>query len=967
MARSPQDGFGKEALLLDPDAALGDGAQKLGAGGARVVAGDQLADAGALALGQRQAAAAKARVGGGVHGDRLDGDADPPGQAAPDEDAGAIEIATVGDGYLGAGAQAQERDGGPAGLAAAADDQLVGAAGLDAVEKGRLVFDDQDPARGQLGDGGAAQLSQRQGHRLAQGGVAGDVVEALPALAIHERTKAVHRERGLVADDAADFERQAQGLALGQRAAAGKDGVAGGLVVIEEGAAEAGGALGAGGEGLAVAKHPGGEVGDAHRLAEREGGVDGAGDALGLEDGLVGAAAPGQLVRGAGAAGGGLGLGVEEGAGGGSAGAGAGRLEAADQAGGARGGLGDRVAARPAQGGIQEVVEAGVETVAAGALGQGQIDADAPGPGGAHGPGRHQLGEGGGGRGVGVDGDPGGQLAAPLAAVEDGVERGAQAGRALHQGANQPYDAIGAGHEREGSSSDQHAGALHEVRRLLGSERHAAFEAGLAPLLRRALDAEVTRVVHAERAPHYLNILYALLLFRRGHELEPRHDDLFARVLAPQRLLGAYDDQLFAQDLEQLCAWGAVERSTEAQRLRSYKDKRRVQYRYRLTDDAAALLEWLETRLAAKLEGRVKDSRDRLADVVGLLKEERRLLDAWRKGEGDADRARRAYYLLEAIGDAIAEIASELSAFRAEMIAFSQRAYDAGALREILGWLERYVELYLRRVSELHADIRDRLAQLAAPRYLAALGECAAAVEAERAAAPRLLRAQGPLRAPEELVGAAERFFRPSGRLAALCRAIDESARAVLLKMHRHVRELERRSARIDDLRATIRALAAAPDAAPGFADHLMASAHGRFDLRPGTLGHRVAPPAPRRHQLAADRRARSRPLAEKRAGVAEARALRAKAMAELAAWLGERVLAGAPRALLSQTGLSGHAELRRWVEVARAWHLGHGRGLEALGVRIEATRARARLGDDDCGLAAPDAAIAARKKEGGR
>ncbi len=245
----------------------------------------------------------------------------------------------------------------------------------------------------------------------------------------------------------------------------------------------------------------------------------------------------------------------------------------------------------------------------------------------------------------------------------------------------------------------------------------------------------------AERAPWYLTVLYGLLLFRRDHELEPLHEDVLARVAAAACGLGPYDPLAFAQDVGQLVEWGAIERVTEAHKLRSYRDNRRERFRYRLADDAVALLEWLEARLAAKLAGRVGDSRDRLADVLGHLRELRRVLDEWRDGARDPDPARRALYLVEAIGDAIDAVGTELLAFRGEMLAFASRPYDVDALRAILAWLERYVAVYLRRVEELRAEVATRLRELAAPRHQGALDECHAAVVAERAAAPRALAA----------------------------------------------------------------------------------------------------------------------------------------------------------------------------------------------------------------------------------
>ncbi len=507
---------------------------------------------------------------------------------------------------------------------------------------------------------------------------------------------------------------------------------------------------------------------------------------------------------------------------------------------------------------------------------------------------------------------------------------------------------------------------------MLGADREAAFEDGCAPLLGSALAGRVTSLLAADRAGHYLNLVYALLLLRRGHELEPRHTDLYARVLGPQRLLGGeYTQDEFAHDLDQLLEWGAVDRITEAQRLRGYKDNRRVQFRYRLTDDAVALLEWLETRLAAKLEGRVRDGRDRLTDVVAFLKEAKRVLDGWRKGARNPDDARRAYYLLEAVGDAVGDLSDELLAFRAEMVAFAHQPYDLAALRDILHWLERYVLLYLGRVEQLRTEIRDRLAQLSAPRYRQAVDECRAVVDDERAATPRLVRQTGPLRGAGELIAIADRFFRHGGRLADLCRHIDDSARAVLVKMHHHVKELERRNARLDDVRATVAAIASLDPNADlaAFANRLLASAHARFDRRPGFADHRVAPPVPRRHAPAADQRAAARPLRPKRGSPEDARALRAKRLGELRAWLHSAVLGPRCPVRLSEVDGWHDGAPRRWIEVARARHLGgEGDARRKLAATFEPAEGTATIetrGSASCdGLEAPDCIITAARED---
>ncbi len=500
------------------------------------------------------------------------------------------------------------------------------------------------------------------------------------------------------------------------------------------------------------------------------------------------------------------------------------------------------------------------------------------------------------------------------------------------------------------------------ARRLLGDEREAAFADGCAPVLALALSSATPKVLSSERTPQYLSLLYALLLFRRGHELSPRHEDLYARVQEPLSLGGdSYTPEIFASDLRQLREWGAVEEQTEASRLRGYKDQRRVQYRYQLSEDAAALLEWLESRLAARMEGRIRDSRDRLADVIGFMKECRRRLDDWRKGERDSDVARRAYYLLEAANDAVTGIADELLSFRADMIAFSQKPYSVEDLRNILAWLEHYVEQYVRSVRELRIEIRDRITELQAPRYRQALTECDGCLAEERAAMPRISRAAKALRPAAHLLTHMASFFRHHGQLDELSSHIDDSVRQVVGKMHRHVRELERRNARLDDLRATISFLAARDEPAPGYPDYLLASAHGRFDHRAGTSRHRVAPPSPRKHQLAPDRRASSQALRAKRAAPKEARALRAKALSQLAAWIHRRVLRGQTRALLADAELQGQDEMRKWMDAIRCQKLAGGKQMLALGVTIHEGEGHVQLGNEECGMSAPSANISVR------
>lgn len=498
---------------------------------------------------------------------------------------------------------------------------------------------------------------------------------------------------------------------------------------------------------------------------------------------------------------------------------------------------------------------------------------------------------------------------------------------------------------------------------LLGPRSAEALRAGHAAVLTAAFAGRVPHVLSADRAGTYLTLLYGLLLLRRGHELEPLHDDLFREVEPGLTVLEAdYSADSFAHDLQMLEQWGCVARRTEALKIRGYKDIRRERFRYRLSDGAVAMLEWLEGRLAARLEGRVIDSRDLLTDVLGQLRELKRVLDRYRKDERTDEVARRAVYLLTAVDEAAHALTEELLTFRGTMLAFIGQGYDVAALREILGWLERYVSVYLRRIEELRTDIDARLSTLEKPRYRVALVECRALLAAERAQTPSGLRGPGTLRDTNDLLDAQRPFFAEAGRLSELCARIDGSGLEVLRKMHRHLRELERRSARLAELRAVIRRAAELDEARTPelarFVGRLVASGHGHFARRRPPADARERPPMPRGKTAATPTRERRRPLRKKRGSPEEARALRAALLQALGAWIDDELLGGRDEGVLSELRPTAKDAPRRWLDVARARHLARGRPLARLGLTIEARKGRAELGDDEVGLDAPDCLV---------
>jgi hypothetical protein len=945
----------REDLLLDPHPGRVQLAQERVADRGGIVDGHQARDAGAF-VGVDGAAGAggdETTVRGDVHVPRLDGDVGAAGEAAQDQDAAAIEIAGVADRQLRRRAEAQQHDHRPRGLAAREDHELGGRIdALDVVEERSLVLEDRDAARRQGDEHGVAELGGGEGRRIAEHGMARDMIEGRGAAGtattrVDQRPEDMHQDAGGVAHEAPHLEGGGDGRGRRRGLADGDVGLRR-RIVEEERGAEAAGALAAGQERLAVAEDAGGEVGGADGRAQLEHRVEGHDDvghqrdrggdagALGVEPGVA-ARRRGRRALGGDEL-------TRDGVAGGRE-----RRQRGHQLVAQVEALGGGVAGHALEGGVEQVVDGEgrghVAKTQARASGRERRDR-------ARREDRAQRGDR---VGIGVDGERRGQAAAALSVIEERVESRARPGSPGDGVADRQDD-------RVALHGDDHTAA---ARRLVGAEaggRARAFVDGCAPALGRALDGRIAAVLTAERAPWYLTILYGMLLYRRDHELEPLHEDVLARVSEPLAALGGYDGALFGQDVTQLVEWRALDRITEAHKLRSYRDNRRERFRYRLTDDTVALLEWLEARLAAKLDGRAGDSRDRLEDVLGHLREVRRVLEEWRGGARDGDRARRALHLIEAIGDAIDEVGSELLAFRGAMLAFASRPYDVAALRAILDWLERYVAVYVRRLEELRTDVAARLRELGAPRFQESLEACHALVAEERAAAPRALRAAAVI-APGERIAAHATFFSPGGMLAALCARIDESARAVVIKMQRHLRELERRSARLADLRAAIRLVAAAPARDPRLAllgRALVAAAHVRVDRRPGSAAAPHAPPMPRTHTRVAPS-VGVPPLARKRGSLQAARDLAVRRRAELGAWLAA-FTDGADRRQLATLPSSEPGLPRRWLDVARAAHLGGGRALREAGFELETTTGEVSLTDDEGGLCAPDAWITRRR-----
>ena len=295
-------------------------------------------------------------------------------------------------------------------------------------------------------------------------------------------------------------------------------------------------------------------------------------------------------------------------------------------------------------------------------------------------------------------------------------------------------------------------------------------------LLLRFQNPSLGHLLGTERSIFYLNILYGLLLFRRNHELEPLHEDVFQFVRAAQQSEEEdYDANAFNQDIRQLEHWELISKRIERERLRGYKDSRRRKFRYRINDSSLSFLQWLEDQLRDALEPRGADTRDLLEEVAGGLRELQRVLNKIQKAEPDPERARSAMYRLARLGHLTLDINQSLADFNARLTAFPLERYEASTARAILRELEHFLENYVNRIQLLRREIVPELEKLGSPRFIPRWELCRATLADEIKNSSMLMRGRSVPDTKQEL----ERllcFYAPVGKLDQLCGRVRSSA-----------------------------------------------------------------------------------------------------------------------------------------------------------------------------------------------
>lgn len=493
----------------------------------------------------------------------------------------------------------------------------------------------------------------------------------------------------------------------------------------------------------------------------------------------------------------------------------------------------------------------------------------------------------------------------------------------------------------------------------LRREPRDSFRKGAHLRLSELADGGVTRFLSAEALPVYLTLLYALLLFRRRHELDPLHSTLYDEVRPVVEGVGGgpYTLDGFASDVGQLVEWGCLRREVEAARIRGYRDRSREHFRYSLTPDTVSFLEWLEGRLDQRVHGSAQDGRDLLLDLTQRLNEAAKIVRRLRERGEDED-ARRLIHLLEAADGEIDAISRDLTSLRAEMHAYARGLASTEDLRRVVDGLERYVSRYVRRLRELGGRAYLAARRLTRKTSLDMLRQAQEKMVSDSVGFRALRRDAGEL-----LQNAILPFLQPNGRLLDTCSRVEEMASQVIQRIHRRLRDMELRNFRLEEIGARLKDMAALPEAdvRPGlFLRRLTAFAHFPSDPNLESEG-KARLPMVRAFREWTERGA-PEPLRRPTCRPEEVMVQDEERRARLRTYVHRTLLRGAWSGRLSTARLQPGENPFEWLAVAKAGFLSQGRDLDRVGVHVQDEPGEALLSSDGRHLSTVDHTLMVRE-----
>lgn len=350
-----------------------------------------------------------------------------------------------------------------------------------------------------------------------------------------------------------------------------------------------------------------------------------------------------------------------------------------------------------------------------------------------------------------------------------------------------------------------------------------AFSEGASVWLVRNRNPNLGALLNSEHREFYIQILHRMLHFRREHELEPLNEDIYVAVKPALEKTGGevYTTALFNRHIKQLADWELLTERLEKERLRGYRDVRRDRFRYRLTDETVSFLHWLEDRLRGLDDDVVDDAGDILDFVFSRLRELGREVvrfdvdDIEPPDDDTARKAARITHLLYEVNERTDSISRNLTETSAKMESFLLLGdYGVNEAQEVIDELGSYLSSYLTLIHDLRRKILAELKKNEKSDRKNVLEVCFDIYSRELRKAPRFMRRSPPSETPDGIITRLSAYYRQHGRLDTLCDRVNKSAMKVWGKLSAHLRELERKNNRCEQIEKRIAEMAALSESA---------------------------------------------------------------------------------------------------------------------------------------------------------
>jgi len=508
---------------------------------------------------------------------------------------------------------------------------------------------------------------------------------------------------------------------------------------------------------------------------------------------------------------------------------------------------------------------------------------------------------------------------------------------------------------------------MQEERLLFEKDYLEAFADGAAVWLVRQRNQHLGSLLNSEHRDFYIQILHRMLYFRREHELEPLNEDIYIAVKPALEKTSSeeYTPLLFNRHINQLTEWELIVRRLEKERLRGYRDDRRDRFRYRLADETVSFLYWLEDRLRGGEEDTGEDAGDLLDFVLSRLREIGRELGRVEGGglsEDDAVRkASNIVFLLHNVNEYTERISRRLGEMSANMESFLLHSYSITDAQEVIDELQAYLGGYLSRIYTLRKQILSELEKLYAPERAVYLSNCFQIHARELLKAPRFMRRSGLSEGLDKIIERLRSYYRQHGQIDLLCGRVNGSAMKVWGKLSAHLRELERKNNRCEEIDKRIKEIRALPENAVPFDFFRELVSSGAMLSDPNLWDEFTkAEPPPPRFASGKIKKTNRAYLPPKRPGTTPVVSLEEAWLEQLKQWIEskftrEKLKVGTP---LDAANFSGIEDFRNIMNLSKKGILGNGKALRKIKFELDTGKEFTEVTDERRSLGFKDTLI---------